>query len=80
MLNDDFDIEEIEYTDEEKKEVIDQLRIGLMFNEIEVITTKYKLKNWFAEIQMIKKREYCSNITGVDLIEIAKVEGFKIIG
>lgn len=79
MLNDDFDIEEIEYTDEEKNQVIDQLRIGLMLNEIQLTISKKNLKSWFADIQMHKKGDYCPNITGADLIEIAKVEGFRII-
>lgn len=80
MFNeDDFDIEEIEYTSGEKMQVIDQLRMGLMFNEIQLITTKKKLKSWFADIQMHKKGEYCPDITVADLIEIAEAEGFEII-
>lgn len=75
---DDFDIDEIEYTPDEKEEVIDQLRMGLMFGEIEKDINKQRLKSWFADIQMHKKGEYCPDITGNDLIEIAANEGFRI--
>lgn len=77
MIN-DFDIDEIEYTSDEKEEVIDQLRMGLMFGEIEKDISKQRLKSWFADIQMHKKGEYCPDITGNDLIDIAENEGFRI--
>jgi hypothetical protein len=79
----DYEDDEIEYSQEEKSQVIGELQIGLMLNEITICTSKSKLKGWWSNIQMKKEningwKEYCPNISGQDLIEIAKEQGFKI--
>jgi hypothetical protein len=78
----DYEDDEIEYSQEEESQVIGELQIGLMLNEIEICTSKKKLKAWFANIQMKKTKnniDYCPNISGQDLIQIAKEQGFKIL-
>lgn len=76
----DIDFDEIEYTPDEEAEVVQQLDFALLLQELQIRTTKEALKDWFANLQFHKKGEYCPNVTGQDLIEIAKRAGFKIVG
>lgn len=80
----DYYDEEVEYTKEEEAEVMQQLEFSLIFRELQLMTTKHKLKSWFADIQMKKsvmlRQEYCPNITGEDLVDIATKSGFKVVG
>ncbi|NEZ47793.1 hypothetical protein FDF74_11435 [Clostridium niameyense] len=69
--------EEIEYNSTEEMQVVDEIRIGLMLGEISPSITKKELKEWFANLQM-KKKNFCENVTGQDLVEIAKSCGIKI--
>lgn len=73
----EVDYEEIEYTDMEEAEVIKEIRLGLMLNEINAKVSKRDLKEWFARLQMSKKN-WCINVTGEDLVKIAKECGLKI--
>lgn len=77
-MSDDFYTEEVEYTDEEKTEVIEQIQSALWLHELENRTTKEKLKDWFARLSMKKYGEYCPDVTGNDLVEIAKEIGLEV--
>lgn len=88
-----YELDEIEYTESEEQEVIKELRLGLMLGEISRKITKKQLKDWFANLQLNlsnnasdtkvkkikKKNDWCENITGQDLVEIAKSCGLKIL-
>lgn len=73
----EVDYEEIEYTDMEEAEVIKEIRLGLMLSEINSKISRRDLKEWFAKLQMSKKN-WCLNVTGEDLVQIAKECGLKV--
>ncbi|SHJ14476.1 hypothetical protein [Clostridium magnum] len=74
----DYDMDEIEYTQEEEAAVIAELDIDVMMGKLELRITRQKLKSWFGRIQIIKPGEFCPNITGNDLVNIARRRGFEI--
>jgi hypothetical protein len=74
----EYDLDEVCYTDIEEMEVIKEIRLGLMLNEIKPSTSKRELKEWFAKLQM-KKKKWCENVNGNDLMSIATECGLKII-
>lgn len=74
----EFDISEINYTDKEENLVIKEIRLGLMWGEISRRITKRKLIDWFAKMQ-IQRRNWCVNITCLDLINIAQECGLEVI-
>ncbi|MCY6957872.1 hypothetical protein [Clostridium brassicae] len=74
----DYDLEETTYNEYEEMQVINEIRIGLMMNEITTTITKKQLIKWFSNIQM-KKRDFCENVTCNDLVDIAKECGLKIV-
>ncbi len=76
----DWNMEEEPYSDEEKNLVIDELTKGLFLGEIKRRITKKELKEWFANIAMNHFGEYCPNITGSDLVEIAREFGMEVQG
>ncbi|NFJ83984.1 hypothetical protein FDA84_14960 [Clostridium botulinum] len=77
FTEDEVYYDEVGYDDIEEMQVIEEIRIGLMLNEISPYINKKELKEWFANLQM-KKKNFCEDITGNDLIEIAKSCGLKI--
>jgi len=76
---DDFYMEEVEYTEKEKAEVIKQIQSVLWLHKLGNKTTKKKLKSWFADVAMQHFGDYCPNITGKDLCDIAKEIGIEVI-
>jgi hypothetical protein len=77
-MDDNAYFDEMEYSEEEEQQVIHELTLGLMTQEIHKIVTKKKLKSWFADVEMKKRGEFCPNITGDDLIAIAKKIGIEV--
>jgi hypothetical protein len=81
MSNDfskDWNMDEIPYTLEEKQAVWGELSRGLFLGEIHNGISKQELKDWFANISMQHFGEFCPNITGNDLIEIANEFGLGV--
>lgn len=74
----DYDFEEVEYSEYEEMQVINEIRIGLIMNEITTTITKKQLIKWFSNIQM-KKKDFCENVTCNDLVDIARECGLKIV-
>lgn len=74
----DYDLEETTYNEYEEMQVINEIRIGLIMNEITTTITKKQLVKWFSNIQM-KKRDFCENVTCNDLVDIARECGLKIV-
>ena len=74
----EYDMEEKEYTDIEEMEVIKEIRLGIALGEIDILTTRESLIDWFARLQCRNKEGWCENITCIDLIEIAIECGLKI--
>ncbi|AUN23756.1 hypothetical protein RSJ21_00190 (plasmid) [Clostridium botulinum] len=77
FTEDEVYYDEVGYDDIEEMQVIEEIRIGLMLSEISPCISKKDLKEWFANLQM-KKKNFCEDITGNDLMEIAKSCGLKI--
>lgn len=76
----DWDMEEAPYTNQEKRLVIDEISRGLFLGEIHKKTSKKDLKNWFADVTMKHTfGEWCPDITGQDLIDIAEEFGIEVI-
>lgn len=73
-----FCMDEILYTQKEKESVLGELARGLNLHEIYNGISKQKLKSWFANIAMSHFGEFCPNVTGNDLIEIAKEFGIEV--
>lgn len=78
-MEENYDLEEIEYTGTEEMEVVKEIRLGLLTEEIRRTLTKRELLDWFARLS-ISRRGWCDNITCNDLIHIAKECGLKIYG
>ncbi len=74
----DFYMEEIEYTQKEKRQVINELSRGFSLGEIHKGISKRELKDWFANITIHCFGEICPNITGNDLVEIANELGLEV--
>ncbi|WP_125153658.1 hypothetical protein [Clostridium rectalis] len=75
-----YELDEIYYTDIEAMQVVTEIRTSLQLNMLNPTITKKDLIDWFANIQIKKKDiNFCKNVTCIDLIEIARECGLKII-
>lgn len=73
-----IDYSETGYSELEESQVIQEIRWGLIRQEITSSVTKRELLDWFAKVS-IPKREWCENITCLDLFYIATECGINII-
>lgn len=76
--SDVVDYSETEYSELEESQVIQEIRWSLIRQEITPNVTKRELLDWFARIS-IPKRDWCENITCLDLFYIATECGIKIM-
>lgn len=74
-----FSIDEDYYSQAELTEITKELFWGLANNEIHKEETKDSLVNWFARVSAGKEIAYCENVSVIDLLEIAAVNGIRII-
>lgn len=70
-----LNLEDEEYTYEEKEKICNELRLGLWNGEIKQQLTKKELRKWFNKIGM---KYWCKNLTLIDVIDIAEEVGFTI--
>ena len=77
-FNNDWNMDEIPYTLEEKRQVWGELTRGLFLGEIHNGISKQELKDWFANIAIHYFGEFCPNVTGNDLTEIANEFGLEV--
>jgi hypothetical protein len=77
-FSNDWNMDEVPYTSQEKRQVIDELSRGFFLGEIHKGISKRELKDWFANIAIHCFGEFCPNITGNDLVEIANELGLEV--